>query len=634
MRNYLNIFPSLLAIMGFFTILLFFVYSWGLGYSITFFLRNSDNFFERNIMRVGIGLGVLPILAVILNLVRIPLDWKIMLVLSLAIPVIYLINHFRNIKLANPFKVSKSNVYIFIVLLMFLALFGMYHKGSFAYPYLEDGDPWLYAVAAKYIAVHDTYSKPVDMFGSEYEISHYTEPYPAAYNILMGILHQTSPSINWTLKFFNALMLSLSLVFFYFFVKRFSQNKNLALASTFVMLVIPCFLGHFIFSQVLGVMLFFPALYCLAMIEDDKKWAFVSAAPIASILFSQLVTAAVFAIIFAVPYFIVILFKKKELRKYFILAGLLGAALSLSYWGEMVYKFGYEGVRYQNSMGSQTPFKVGGTLGDIYGWDDFIYGAYYGNSLFSIRWANAIDSPIGLGWFLFALLLISFVLVIIQARKIVGEKPWLLISTIWLILTYVNIRSGALPVGFVPHRSWTFFAIPVSIIAGYGIIAILSLLESKEKKALALVVVITLLLVTSGYPKYYVNTVPWPQHRLFPDMNGELGGYLWLNGLPVDTMVTSLCRTDDVVIGFDKMSTAQWDRSQIDFKKHLVNYSSVEISEHLKKNKYQFAVIDSQCVERFGINETNTKLNEMVGSGLFISVLPQNFNGIVILKVF
>ena len=53
------------------TILLFFVYSYGLGFTVTSFMKNSDNFFERNLMRIGIGIGTFVTLGVILNFMQI-----------------------------------------------------------------------------------------------------------------------------------------------------------------------------------------------------------------------------------------------------------------------------------------------------------------------------------------------------------------------------------------------------------------------------------------------------------------------------------------------------------------------------------------------------------------------------------
>ena len=39
------------------TIILFFVYTWGLGYGATYFFKKAENFYERNFLRIAIGLG-------------------------------------------------------------------------------------------------------------------------------------------------------------------------------------------------------------------------------------------------------------------------------------------------------------------------------------------------------------------------------------------------------------------------------------------------------------------------------------------------------------------------------------------------------------------------------------------------
>ena len=66
------------------TILLFLAYAWGLGFSATIFLREwwRENFWERNLMRLGIGLASFVVLGALLSLFRIPIDWRIFLLLS------------------------------------------------------------------------------------------------------------------------------------------------------------------------------------------------------------------------------------------------------------------------------------------------------------------------------------------------------------------------------------------------------------------------------------------------------------------------------------------------------------------------------------------------------------------------
>ena len=198
--------------MGIVTILLFFVYCYGLGFTLSSFVKNSDNFLERNLMRVGIGLSLVPFLAIILNLIKLPADWRIVLFLSLIYPVYYLIRNYN--KFNFSFKLTKTDLSIFAMLVIFFASFYVYGTGAFNYPYLEDDDSWGHASGVKYIAVEK------NAFDQSTQSIRYLNPYPPTYNILLGILHQTNDSVYWTLKFFNALIVSLSVVFFYFFVKE------------------------------------------------------------------------------------------------------------------------------------------------------------------------------------------------------------------------------------------------------------------------------------------------------------------------------------------------------------------------------------------------------------------------------
>mgnify|MGYP001054922217 FL=1 len=80
--------------MSFVTILLFLFYCFGLGFTASFFLKNSENFLERNLMRFGFGLALVSFLGVVLNIAKIPADWRLILALSLVFPIYSLIKNF------------------------------------------------------------------------------------------------------------------------------------------------------------------------------------------------------------------------------------------------------------------------------------------------------------------------------------------------------------------------------------------------------------------------------------------------------------------------------------------------------------------------------------------------------------
>ncbi len=272
------------------TIILFFIYLWGLGFTATYFLRKPEHFWERQFLNLGIGLGILPILSILLNFLHIPLDWRIFLLLSMAFPIYRIIRSLQAKTKPNfsaLLKVTKSDLALFAVLAIVLASLYMYASGAFSYPYLEDEDPWGHAVGVKYVALEKNAYDPELLEAKIDPTLSYIDPYPPAYDILMGILHQTSADLNWTLKFFNALVISLGFIFFYLFAKGFTENKNKAVLATFILAVIPAYLSHFIWAHSLVITIFFPLLYALQQIKEDKKWMYIALLIVASVWVSQ-----------------------------------------------------------------------------------------------------------------------------------------------------------------------------------------------------------------------------------------------------------------------------------------------------------------------------------------------------------
>ena len=718
--------------MSLLTIFLFFMYAWGLGFSFTFFLKNSDNFLERQLMRIGIGLGAFVMLGITLAFLRLPLDWRIFLFFSIAIPIIIsIISFIKNKKIEYP-KISptRETIYIAIVLILFLGTFFIYQKGAFSYPWHEDDDSWEHAKAAEYVSVEKT---PLETeygltFGSV-GLMHYLDPYPPAYPILMGILHQTSPSLNWTLKFFNSLIISLGIIFFYFFAKEFTGNKNKALIATFVLAVIPCYFSHFIWALSLSVMLFFPALYCLEKRKDDPKWAFASVIVIAAILVTQTTTALHFGFFVAI-YVLVKLVAEKKFDLLLIAAGPLALILSaILWWGPMFF-------RYKNPSSLLQGLGLLG-IGDVvareanrfYTWKDLIFAPD----------VNAINNPTGIGYFLFILavftlfaiayiftiefrkkqqndtllviflglfsfaVLISFIveqLIFALALLILGlfglyllfrnslakENSWLVIVVFWLMYSFLSVHGSRLPLRTDFHRSWLIMAIPVALIAGDGmmflfklsffmklgvfgilellfiiykmkidelniatlatygapfyyspgwgivlgvvpIVFIISLflirLFKTKSQALAsgiLVSIVFLLLFTSGYQKYQVNTVPWNYFGGIWSSAEEMRGYLNLKSLGANNQVFSMCVAGDAKLsGFDQLAYFWRDEMGNRYNSYSFNESMDDFWKMLKTKNYAYVVVDGNCARdaRFGINKTNETINKLLKSDLF-----------------
>ena len=149
-----------------------------------------------------------------------------------------------------------------------LVLFGltlnMYLEGSFRYDYFEDTDPWGYTAVADYIGENKTFSVP-------YYSLQYSEPYTQGYQIVMGLLSQTNDSIYWTMKFFNALIVSFGVLFMYFFARRFSGDEDVAVLAGFFLFAVPAWVSHFVFSLHFNMTIFVVLLYVLAQLMPEHR---------------------------------------------------------------------------------------------------------------------------------------------------------------------------------------------------------------------------------------------------------------------------------------------------------------------------------------------------------------------------
>ena len=277
------------------SIIFFFLSTYGLGAAISFFVAESEEFLERNLMRFGIGLGLMLFLGFLLNLLKIPLDWRIFMILSLLVLISKFYLDYRKNRL---FSLDlKLNMYAVLVIVLFAATSYMHVKGAFAYPYLEDDDSWSHSLGIKYVAVEKTaFAGPNSPFG-------YLDPYPPAYDMLFGIIHQTNNSLYWTMKFFNALIVSIPLIFFYFFAKIFTKSPKKAFFSAFALFAVPAFLSHFIWALALTMSLFFVSFYAVEKIKDDKKWWIVASMAIVPTITSSLTHSTYFGLFFIIYFF-------------------------------------------------------------------------------------------------------------------------------------------------------------------------------------------------------------------------------------------------------------------------------------------------------------------------------------------
>ncbi len=614
------------------TIVLFFVYTYGLGFSVTYFLKNSEDFWERNLMRIGIGLGTMVIFGMLLNFLHLPIDWKLFLAASLVLPTYALIKMFKTKSFPKPeLKLTKSNLAISVVLFLFAATLFMYASGAFSYPYLEDDDPWNYAKGVKYIATEKTAFEPEGF--DEKGLFQYIEPYPPGYSLIMGVLHQTSPSISWTLKFFTSLIISLAIIFFYFFAKKFTEDKNKALFATFVLAAIPSFLSHFIWSLSLVIPLFLVFMYCLLQLKEDKKWIVPSGIMLASMALTHPQMIINLGIMFGL-YIGIKAFYEKRVPKEELYVCMLAGLLALLWWGPMFVIHGSPlsgGTQWGEIGRALTIEKPEGKWIYYKGSADRVYTF---NDFFVAKPNNMINNPVGIGIVISLLIFLALIYLIFSYNSLrQPEKYWQTVSFAWFFFALFGVMGASLPIQFTAFRFWMLVAVTSSLVAMIGAWFLLAVGKKfNVPAAIIFIIIIVGIIFTSAYQKYSVNTAAWPPGVKWSSAE-EINGFVWVKeNLPADTKIFGFCNDHSAqhLIGFD-MFDCIWCKDVYDFRKNDFNKTAVEINSFLREKGYEYTIFDSRCLTIYDANQTNTKIQELVNSNRFL--VTKQTAGTIILKV-
>jgi hypothetical protein len=685
--------------MGFISILFFFTVTWGFGYLITQIIKdiNNFNFFERNIMRVGFGIAVFSFVILFLNLLKIPLNWWLIILLAIIFPIYDLLTKIkeRNVKLVK-IKLTKSNIYILIVFLFFLFTLSMYSKGAFSYHWFEDGDPWIHANGVKYIAVEKKLYEPKP----HENILQYLDPYPPAYESILAMTYQVKNSdMIWTLKFFNNLLISLGIIFFYFFAKTITKKREKALFATFILTVIPSYMSHFIWAHSLIIMLIFPTLYAFELSRQNKNWRYIAGITYGAIIITQPTQAIKFSIILAM-YIIIISIINKKIWLDGFLASIIGGILSLFWW---IRPFVMKGMSISNKF-SQTieigvkkwyEIKIPGSADRVYTFTDF----------FIAKGQNMINNPIGIGWVLVILLMITLILVIYNQFKLTLELKkynksiskilflseflsiislflgffsplniflanptnfyiqiilaiicfvlvafnyiilastnsenqsniWISFTLLGLAFSFAGIHGATLPFQLFAFRFWMLFSIFLALLVSEGLWAIKSILIKQKTTFIFLMMIFIVgIIFTSALQKYEVNTAIWPTSGSIMQY-GQLDSWKWFKeNIPDDSKVYYACDNrfgDFAIISYDKF-TCYWCKEERDSKKWILNQTSLEIHNWIKNKKYEYIIIDGNCIKTLGENKTNEKINEISQSRNF-GIIHQG-TGMVIFNV-
>lgn len=591
-------------------IILFFTYLYGLGYTLTRFIKNNN--FETILIRLGVGLGLFPVLGIFLNTLKIPLDWRIFLVLSLAVPFYDLIRNLKNLKLPR-FKIDTKVVLLLLILIVSLM---MYCGGPFQYPWLEDDDSWRHAASIKYIAVEKNLNAASGIF-------QYINPYPPGYDLLLGMMHQTSPSMYWTLKFFNGLIISLGILFFFSFARQLTQNSQKAILATFFLAAIPCYLSHFIWAHSLVVTLFFPAFYAILKSSEDKRFLLPASLIVAGIFVTQPTQSIKFIILLFLLVAAVSIVKKKCWKEPVII-GIVAILVSLLWWGPVFMKMATGSLKLAMRTSIQdlgNTEKTAGFLRDLFSPEGgTATRAYALNDYLFAPEHNMINNPTGIGIQLCILALIGIVLLLRYLKKRGEEennKIYAMTVLLWLIFTFLGLNSKTfhLPMGLVAFRFWMLLAIPISLLAAESIYGLMAFIQRPLIRAASVFLLISSVLFTSGYSKFDINTTVWPWGVDWGSRE-ELMGYIWMRkNLKKNTKVFAF--TDNLFVIGNDMHADYWSEAYQSSFNDAIHMDADKLHAALKKNQFQYIVVGQREVKEFGVEVVNKNLKSLRESHLF-----------------
>ncbi len=598
---------------------------YSLGLTLTFFSRKNS--FELIVSRLGIGIGAFPVLGLIFNTLKIPLDWRIFLCVSLSYPVYHIIKKKRLPKLS--FQKIHFDKTVFILLIIFAITLFVYCWGPFQYPWLEDDDPWSHAAVARFIATEKTIDIPSGTF-------QYLNPYPPAYGIIMGVMHQIHPSIYWILKFFNGLIISLGILFFYFFANEFTKNPQKSLLATFCLATIPCYLSHFIWAHSLIITLFFPAFYCILKLKDDKRFILPASIVIAGILITQPTQSVKFVVLLFLFWGSYCLILRKLWKKPIVVL-IFAVLISLLWWGPVIK--GIKDHSLKLTMRTTTQ-----DLGDVNKSGSFLKKlfsptagtatrAYTPKDFFFAPHHNLINNPIGIGIQLCLLSIFGIFLMFYKLQR--GEddeKVYSLTILLWLLFTFLGVNSMTfnLPVGLAAFRFWMLLAIPVSFLAAETLVTIYTFITNPRVRILAFSLLIASIASTSGYAKFKINTALWPPGVEWGSRE-EVITYAWLRlNLPKKAKVFAFTK-NRFVIGND-MHADYWNEEYKNAFKNAIDLNIEELHSRLKQNNFEYIIVGAREVQEFGKDRIIEKVKAFNESPVFEFIYGRK-NGARIYKI-
>jgi hypothetical protein len=605
------------------SIVFFFVLLFCLGFTLLhiFPVKLGDDVFVRFLVYVGSGLGSLVALLVVFDLVGIPLRWWIFLLLSLVCP-LYFVSK-RGLR-EEKYMGWKREYWNYLVLILGVLLLGyVFFQGAYGYPYLEDDDPWGHAIAVAWVA--DTGSYHQEIAGG---ISHYLEPYPPSYDVILSFPYQINGTIFDTLKIFNIILLLLGLLFYFVFVKE-TFGIKVGVVATLVLIALPSWASHFIWSHTLALVLFPITMFAAIRAFTDKKWMW----PAIILVAAMMVTHPFVSVVFGVFYIVFVLWQlifacsehKENIKIVFtswnpftqsFVVGLFGLLLGCAYWVQQLVRHGLNAVLYSHTGGFGGVAQVGDAQTTI---EQYINPAYTLSDLLFPEIFAPIDQAVGFGLMAFLLVVCGVLFILWNWKQFYSREKVHLVVLIWFVLGFMGLMGGHLPFSILTHRFWAYVSIPFAIIVG---VFIVFLLESLWKRRLLFVIAFVVLFIgvfgvpfttnvsedsvfgqinaaSSWQPKKISATLPWPPGVAWDGIE-ELEGYMWMHDSIIGSYVLSLCQEERLLFGFDLVT--HFPHPKIDAFRASLGTQSFDSIVSLGTS-YEYVSLEYSCVSKGYISD-------------------------------
>ncbi|MFC1593826.1 hypothetical protein ACFL38_00690 [Candidatus Omnitrophota bacterium] len=657
------------------SIAVFLVITLGLGSITRFCGWSQEDTWERLFISLGVGLLAIPVIATIFNIAHIPIDFKNFIALALACVFAAELWDLRHKTPHRPWKQELKYLFTLshsALLIIFAVTLYMYLKGSFSYPWFEDYDPWLYAASTKFIALERTYTSSF--------WSRVSQPYPQGFQIIMAIIHQANTSINWTLKFFTCMIVSLSLPFFYFFTKKMFFNKWTALFATIALFSIPAWLTHFIFPFALSMTSIPIFFYVVRKAEENKRWYFIAGILFASIWLIHFYSSFIITLMLGL-YWLTKSFCENKIDRPLIVSGIYGFSFSIiCFWIPSLYKFKDEilinlkvpaglhvfifPIREFLQKGYWFYLVIAGVVAvlflatfkiwlrmakKVFQKISFRYSKLTiflvalalvltvlllpvqfmrilgsGSILYTVNhfilldvYRNLIQNPFGIGIVPILMGALAFLYCLFILRKLFNkEHKYLAIVFVWGIFTFLGVNSARFSLNLMPFRMWSFFAFSIALLTALCY----NLILANKKLHSAVKICITVLLVSAlGYSwhSYKYKLNSKPWKEAWLTTVQSQELYVWLqDNIPKNSKVYALGMDQCAPIVFDMVSFP-WDAEVNDYKVNDIDESPSDNYEFLKSKGYEYVLLDVSSVI-YHFNYTHHELHERLKNALFV----------------